>query len=84
MFRAGHFVAAILCAVTYTVLNPEHAPPHVVARMQAEADAQAIADGLEAARDAHVTIPLRTKPAAERELHVYYDGGEWHTSEAQP
>jgi len=58
MFKAGHFVAAILAAVTYTVLNPEHTPPHVVARLQAQADLRAIADDLEASKQAHVSICL--------------------------
>lgn len=58
MFRASHYVAAILCAVTYVSVNPEHAPPHVLARLQAEADAIAMADALEASKDAAVTVCL--------------------------
>jgi hypothetical protein len=58
MFRASHFVAAILCAVAYVAVNPEHAPPHVVARLQAQADMAAIADDLEATRKAHVSLCL--------------------------
>jgi hypothetical protein len=77
MFRACHFVAAILCAVTYVCINPEH-NPRLAARLQAMADAEALADALEASREAHVTIPLRHQ---ERAVTAVYDGAEWQLVE---
>lgn len=59
MFKAPHFIAAILCAVTYVSLQYEHTPPHVLARLQAQAEAEALADALEDAKDAAVTVCLQ-------------------------
>lgn len=58
MFKAADFIAALFFAVTYAFCLSENQPPHVIARLQAEADARAIADGLEAAKDASITICL--------------------------
>lgn len=64
MFKLHHFVIATATAICFVVLDLEHAPPHVLLRQQAAADASALADALQAekewvaSQDASVTVCL--------------------------
>lgn len=71
MFRAGHFVAAILCAVTYVASNPEH-NSSLRERLEA-ADRELVA----AVSDAVAVVRLSPEPDRSAEVTVTYKGGEW-------
>jgi hypothetical protein len=77
MFKLSHFAMAISTAAVFVCLNPEH-NPRLAARLQAMADAEALADALDAAREAHVVIPLQSP---ERSVTAVYDGTEWQIVE---
>lgn len=71
MFRASHFLAAILCAVTYVASNPEH-NSSLRARLEA-ADREIVA----AMSDAVAVVRLTPEPTKSAEVTVTYKGGEW-------